>query len=94
MAAEIQRLGFTVLGHPTCSPDLATSDFHLFPKLKKYLVGYHFYQTTKSRQVKPWFRQQDTSVVTNSKNYLNVGENVRTAEVIMLSERVNLQNKV
>jgi hypothetical protein len=39
---EIHRLGFTALDHTQCSPDLDTSDFHLFPKLKEHLRGYHF----------------------------------------------------
>jgi transposase len=32
----------TVLELPPCSPDLAPSDFFLFPKLKKMLKGRHF----------------------------------------------------
>jgi len=33
----IWRLDFPVLPHPPYSPDLAPSDFHLFPKLKEHL---------------------------------------------------------
>ncbi|KAJ4450946.1 hypothetical protein ANN_02381 [Periplaneta americana] len=33
----VQTLGFTVFEHPPYSRDLATSDFHLFPKLKELL---------------------------------------------------------
>ena len=32
----------TVLEHPTYSPDLASSDFLLFPKIKQILKGRHF----------------------------------------------------
>jgi len=32
----------TVLEHPACSPDLAPSDFFLFPKIKEILKGRHF----------------------------------------------------
>jgi len=32
----------TVLEHPAFSPDLAPSDFVLFPKIKKILKGRHF----------------------------------------------------
>jgi hypothetical protein len=32
----------TVLEHPAYSPDLACSDFFLFPKIKKILKGRHF----------------------------------------------------
>jgi transposase len=33
----------TVLEHPAYSPDLAPSDFFLFPKIKEILKGRHFY---------------------------------------------------
>jgi len=32
----------TMLEHPAYSPDLAPSDFFLFPKIKKILKGRHF----------------------------------------------------
>ena len=32
----------TLLEHPAYSPDLATSDFFLFPKIKEILKGKHF----------------------------------------------------
>jgi hypothetical protein len=32
----------TVLNYPAYSPDLATSDFFLFPKIKEILKGRHF----------------------------------------------------
>jgi histone-lysine N-methyltransferase SETMAR len=35
-------LGFQCLDHPPYSPDLASSDYHLFPGLKKQLKGRHF----------------------------------------------------
>jgi len=35
-------LKFTVVPHPLYSPDLALSDFWLFPKLKETLKGKHF----------------------------------------------------
>jgi len=35
-------LGFLCLDHPPYSPDLAPSDYHLFPGLKKQLKGRHF----------------------------------------------------
>jgi len=39
---EIQRLDFSVPQHPPNGPDLAPSDFHLFPKLKEHLKGQCF----------------------------------------------------
>jgi len=32
---KLAYLGFQCLNHPPYSPDLATSDYHLFPGLKK-----------------------------------------------------------
>lgn len=39
---EINNCGFVELRHPPYSPDLAPSDFYLFPKLKKHLRGRQF----------------------------------------------------
>jgi len=36
------KLGFTVLEHPACSPDLVLSDYHLFGPLKDALRGRRF----------------------------------------------------
>ena len=40
--ATIHDCGFQVVPHPPYSPDLAPSDFHLFPNLKKDLAGQRF----------------------------------------------------
>jgi len=39
---KLDYLGFQFLDHPSYSPDLAPSDYHLFPGLKKQLKGRHF----------------------------------------------------
>ena len=39
---KLAYLGFQCLDHPPCSPDLAPSDYHLFPGLKKQLKGHLF----------------------------------------------------
>jgi len=39
---KLASLGFHCLDHPSYSPDLAPSDYHLFPGLKKQLKGRHF----------------------------------------------------
>ncbi|KAJ7341996.1 hypothetical protein JRQ81_008330 [Phrynocephalus forsythii] len=36
------RLGYELLQHPPYSPDLAPSDFFLFPEMKKPLCGWRF----------------------------------------------------
>ena len=38
---KLAYLGFQFLDHPPYSPDLAQSDYHLFPGLKKQLNGCH-----------------------------------------------------
>jgi len=39
---KLAYLGFQCLDHPPYTPDLAPSDYHLFPGLKKQLKGRHF----------------------------------------------------
>jgi len=39
---ELAYLGFQCLDHPPYSPDLAPSDYHRFPGLRKQLKGRHF----------------------------------------------------
>jgi hypothetical protein len=39
---KLADLHFEVLKHPACSPDLASSDYCLFPNLKKHLKGQKF----------------------------------------------------
>lgn len=40
--AALHNVGFDILDHPPYSPDLAPSDYYLFPKLKKELRGKKF----------------------------------------------------
>ena len=39
---KLVYLGFQCLDHPPYSPDLAPSDYNLFPELKEQLKGRHF----------------------------------------------------
>jgi len=39
---KLAYLGFQCLDHPPYSPDLAPSDYHLYPGLKKQLKCRHF----------------------------------------------------
>ena len=43
--------GFEILPHPPYSPDMAHSDFHLFPKLKSNLHGIQQYGCRGSKRV-------------------------------------------
>jgi histone-lysine N-methyltransferase SETMAR len=40
---KLRDLHYELLEHPPCSPDLAPSDFSLFPKLKLLLAGQRFF---------------------------------------------------
>jgi len=58
----IQRLDFSALPHPPYSPDLAPSNFHLFPKLKAHLKGQRFScEEEVNSAVRKWFQKQNTN---------------------------------
>ena len=46
----LETLKFEVLSHPPYSPDLAPSDFHFFPHLKRDLKGTHFTSDDEVKQ--------------------------------------------
>ena len=55
----LETLKFEVLSHPSYSPDLAPSDFHFFPHLKRDLKGTHFTSDDEVKQdVKSWIKQR------------------------------------
>jgi len=39
---KLRDLHYKTLEHPTYSPDMAPSDFYLYPKLKLFFVGQRF----------------------------------------------------
>jgi histone-lysine N-methyltransferase SETMAR len=55
----VENLGWEILLHPPYSPDLAPSDFHLFPSLKKDLRGVHFETLQEMKEaVTNWTKRQ------------------------------------
>ncbi|XP_076029793.1 histone-lysine N-methyltransferase SETMAR-like [Oratosquilla oratoria] len=44
--SEARACGYEILLHPSYSPDLAPSDFHLFPAMKLFLKGKLFLDDT------------------------------------------------
>ena len=57
--AAIRELGFEQLPHPAHSPDLAPSDFWLFPALKNSLRGHHWASVTAlASSVNHWCKHQ------------------------------------
>ncbi|GFR70408.1 histone-lysine N-methyltransferase SETMAR [Elysia marginata] len=53
----LHKMNFVVLPHASYSPDLAPTDFYLFPKLREHLRGNH-YESDEDVQaaVRHWFR--------------------------------------
>ena len=43
MLQELNELGYEVLPHPPCSPDLLPTDYHFFKYLNNFLQGKHFH---------------------------------------------------
>jgi histone-lysine N-methyltransferase SETMAR len=65
-------LKFTAVPHPPYSPDLAPSDFWLFPKLKETLKGKHFSSDAKvEAAVRKWIgRQPETFFMDGIKKWI------------------------
>jgi histone-lysine N-methyltransferase SETMAR len=62
----IARLGLTMLQHPVYSPDLAPSNFQLFPKLKDDLRGHNFRSDQEvTAAVRQWFREKEKDFFKN-----------------------------
>jgi histone-lysine N-methyltransferase SETMAR len=64
--SHIASRGWTVLPHPSYSPDLAPCDFFLFGPLKDYLRGQTFRNDDEvKRAVRAWLRQCDLDFFAN-----------------------------
>jgi len=60
---KLAYLGFQCLDHPPYSPELAPSDYHLFPGLKKQLKGCHFSSDTEvTDAVETWLDGQPSEL--------------------------------
>ncbi|GBL73736.1 hypothetical protein AVEN_230719-1 [Araneus ventricosus] len=58
---KLQGYGWKVLEHPSYSPDLAPSDFHLFGPMKKFFGGKKFDSDDElKRAVRRWLFSQPT----------------------------------
>jgi transposase len=86
----LETLKFKVLSHPPYSPDLAPSDFHFFPHLKRDLKGTHFTSEDEVKQaVTLWIRQRTPEFFTDG--MWKVGKNILHNKATMLKNKyVNL----
>jgi histone-lysine N-methyltransferase SETMAR len=58
----IVTFGWEQFDHPPYSPDLAPSDFHVFPHLKTFLGGRRFQNYSEVKEaVNTWFASQVAS---------------------------------
>jgi histone-lysine N-methyltransferase SETMAR len=55
---RIQELQWELLEHPPYSPELASSEFHLFGPLKSHLGGKSFADEQVETEVLKWLREQ------------------------------------
>jgi len=55
---KLAYLGFQCLDHPPSSPDVAPSDYHLFPGLKRQLKGRHFSSDAVIAAAETWLEKQ------------------------------------
>ena len=59
----VRECGYELFPHPLYSPDLAPSDLHLFPRLKKHLWGRRFEEDDElTAAVEGWSGDQDVEV--------------------------------
>ena len=57
----LERWDWEILEHPPYSPDLAPSDFHLFPSMKKTSSCKRFKSHEVKHEVQTWRRGQDST---------------------------------
>ncbi|UYV70662.1 hypothetical protein LAZ67_8000195 [Cordylochernes scorpioides] len=56
--AKLEEFGWDIFGHPPYSPDLAPSDYHMFPALKKHLGGQKFASDNEVKEeVDKWLKE-------------------------------------
>ena len=55
----VERNGYELIPHPAYSPDLAPSDYFLFPNLKNDIRGHHFRSNEEVAAVEEWVRDKD-----------------------------------
>ena len=56
----VERNGYELIPHPAYSPDLAPSDYFLFPNLKKDICGCHFWSNEEVvAAVEEWVKDKD-----------------------------------
>uniref|UniRef100_A0A182RXW6 Histone-lysine N-methyltransferase SETMAR n=2 Tax=Anopheles funestus TaxID=62324 RepID=A0A182RXW6_ANOFN len=56
----LKKFGWDIIDHPPYSNDVAPSDYHMFPALKKHLGGKKFESDAEvQKEVNTWLREAD-----------------------------------
>lgn len=56
----LKKFGWEIIDHPPYSPDVAPSDYHMFPALKKHLGGKKFDSDAEvQKEVNTWLHEAD-----------------------------------
>lgn len=70
-AAKLMEIGFQLVSHPPYSPDLAPSDYYLFPDMKKWMAGRRFYSNEEViAETNAYFAELDQSYYSEGINKL------------------------
>jgi len=90
MIDALETLKFEVLSHPPYRPDLAPSDFHFFPHVKRNLKGTHFTSDDEVKQaVTSWIKQRTPEFFIDGRHKLvYVGKNVLNDKATMSKIKV------
>ena len=90
--SAVHDRGFELIDHPPYSPDLAPSDYFLFPNLKKHLAGKQYESDHDViSAVEDFLRvRRKTSMPPGPENCSTDGRNVWTAKEIMLKNKPTL----
>ena len=68
----VEQNGYELIPHPAYSPDLAPSDFFLFPNLKKDIRGLHFRSDEEVvTEVEEWVNGKDPDFFSSGLKALN-----------------------
>jgi histone-lysine N-methyltransferase SETMAR len=63
----LKTFKWDVLGHPSHSPDLAPSDYHVFGKLKDHIAGEKFDDDGETKdEVLKWLNEQAAEFYTQA----------------------------
>ena len=84
MIDALETLKVEVLSHPPFSPDLASSDFHFFPRLKRDLKGTHFTSDNEEKlAVTSWIKQRTEFFIHGMRKFIYVEKNVLNDKATM-----------